>query len=58
MVKIVEMISDDQLGKSRENFQIPLPKEYLNAFQLIDSDPNQELIVVENKKSEIIGTMQ
>ena len=26
---IVEMIADDELGKKRENFQIPLPKNIL-----------------------------
>jgi hypothetical protein len=36
---IVEMIADDELGKKRENFQIPLPSEYLKAFEkIIDSD--------------------
>ena len=55
---IVEMIADDELGKKRENFQVPLPKEYLNAFNKINSDQNQELIVVENENSEIIGTLQ
>ena len=29
---IVEMIADDELGRKRENFQIPLPSEYLIAF--------------------------
>ena len=56
--EIVEMIADDELGKARENFQIPLPTEYLNAFKKIDADQNQELIVVENENSEIIGTLQ
>ena len=56
--KIVEMIADDKLGKTRENFQIPLPTEYLAAFEKINSDQNQELIVVENENSEIIGTLQ
>ncbi|WP_107039886.1 GNAT family N-acetyltransferase [Brumimicrobium mesophilum] len=56
--KIVEMIADDELGTTRENFQIPLPSEYLVAFENIDSDQNQELIVVENENSVIIGTMQ
>lgn len=56
--KIVEMIADDELGKNREKFQIPLPTEYLNAFKNIDVDKNQELIVVENGNSEIIGTLQ
>jgi len=55
---IVEMIADDELGKKRENFKNPLPKEYLNAFEKINSDENQELIVVENENAEIIGTLQ
>ena len=58
IVKIVEMIADDELGITRENYQIPLPTEYLAAFENIDSDQNQELIVVENENSEIIGTLQ
>ena len=58
ILAIVEMISDDELGKKRENFQIPLPNEYINAFEKINSDENQELIVVENEDLEIIGTLQ
>ncbi len=52
------MIADDDLGSKRENFQSPLPKEYLEAFERINSDANQELIVVENDITEIIGTLQ
>ncbi len=55
---IVEMIADDALGKVRENFQIPLPKNYYSAFENIIGDTNQELIVVENINTEIIGTLQ
>lgn len=55
---IVEMIADDELGKTRENFQIPLPIEYFNAFEKIYADQNQELIIVENENSEIMGTFQ
>ena len=55
---IVEMIADDELGKSRENFQIPLPEEYYIAFENISNDANQELIVVENEDYKIIGTFQ
>ena len=58
VVKIVEMIADDDLGKTRENYQIPLPTEYLTTFESIDTDKNQELIVLENENSEIIGTLQ
>jgi len=55
---IVAMIANDKLGKLRENYQNPLPEKYYQAFQNIDNDPNQELIVIENKETEIIGTMQ
>ncbi len=56
--KIVEMIADDELGKTRENLQSPLPSEYLKAFENIVADQNQELIVVESEEFEIIGTLQ
>lgn len=55
---IVEMIADDKLGKIRENFQVSLPKEYYDAFEKINADNNQELIVVESDIEEIIGTLQ
>lgn len=55
---IVAMIADDKLGETREDFQIPLPNSYYNAFENIDADTNQELIVVESEKGEIIGTLQ
>lgn len=55
---IVQMIADDELGKLRENYQNPLPEVYYQAFANIDQDPNQELIVIENDVSEIIGTLQ
>ena len=55
--EIVKMIADDELGKQRENFQTPLPQEYMVAFENINADANQELIVVESK-NEIIGTLQ
>ena len=55
---LVEMIADDALGKKRENFQNPLPHQYLSAFEQINNDAHQELIVVENENSEIIGTLQ
>lgn len=56
--QIVEMLASDQLGKLREDFRTPLPEPYLQAFQQIDQDPNQELMVVENEFNEIIGTLQ
>ncbi|WP_400079072.1 GNAT family N-acetyltransferase [Winogradskyella sp. R77965] len=58
VIDIVGMIADDELGKTRENYQIPLPEEYILAFEKINADKNQELIIVEDDNSEIIGTLQ
>lgn len=44
---IVEMLADDELGASREDFRDPLPQSYIDAFKNITGDPNQELTVVE-----------
>ncbi len=58
VLAIVEMIADDALGSKRENYTIPLPKTYYDAFERIDSDPNQELTVVESETGQIIGVFQ
>jgi GNAT superfamily N-acetyltransferase len=56
---IVKMMANDKLGKLRENDQEPLPETYYEAFELINSDPNQELMVVENENDpEILATFQ
>ena len=55
---IVAMIAHDKLGNLREDYKDPLPEKYYRAFQNIDSDPNQELIVIESEDNKIIGTMQ
>lgn len=57
VIFIVQMLADDKLGALREQFEDPLPDSYYQAFQAIDSDPNQELMVVESA-NEIIGTLQ
>lgn len=55
--QIVEMLADDFLGKQRERFESPLPESYLRAFEEIDHDENNELVVVE-QNGEIVGTLQ
>lgn len=55
---IVQMLADDKLGQLREDYQDPLPEMYYSAFEQIDHDPNQELVVIENTSGEIIGTLQ
>ena len=56
--EIVNLLASDKLGKLRENYQEPLPVKYYQAFENIDGDVNQELIVIENEKNSIIGTLQ
>lgn len=55
---IVQLIANDKLGQLRESYSDPLPKRYYDAFEKINADPSQELIVVENDQNEIIGTLQ
>ena len=52
------MLADDPLGQKREAFANPLPQKYYTAFENINKDQNQELMVVENEAKEIIGTLQ
>ncbi|NVN18596.1 GNAT family N-acetyltransferase [Muricauda sp. HICW] len=54
---IVEMLANDELGKLREDFQNPLPEKYYDAFDNIEGDPNQELVVMEDTGL-VIGTLQ
>lgn len=56
--EIIRMIADDKLGQQREDYREPLPHFYLEAFENISKDHNQELIVLETNDSEIIGTLQ
>ncbi len=56
--KIVALLADDKLGKQREHFSLPLPQEYGEAFERIHRDPNQELMVIEDHRGQITGTLQ
>lgn len=55
---IIEMLADDQLGKARESVaEGPLGAGYLAAFEAIDRDQNNRLIVIEDEGA-IIGCCQ
>ena len=43
--EIVRLLADDPLGAKRERYELPLPASYLVAFDAIESDPNNELVV-------------
>ncbi|MCP4077930.1 MAG: GNAT family N-acetyltransferase [Gammaproteobacteria bacterium] len=54
---LIQMLSDDQLGSQRENYALPLDECYEQAFQVINSDPNNDLVVVEYE-NQIAGMLQ
>ncbi|WP_350285436.1 GNAT family N-acetyltransferase [uncultured Croceitalea sp.] len=55
---IVAMIANDELGKLREDYRDPLPETYFAAFEAINSDANQELMVCETPDGIVMGTLQ
>ncbi len=54
---LVQMLADDPLGATREDPGKPLNPAYLNSFQHIDQDPNNELIVAEHGH-ELVAMLQ
>jgi len=54
---IVRMLADDVLGASRERASDPLPESYLAAFDAIERDPNNELVVAE-MNGKVAGMLQ
>jgi GNAT superfamily N-acetyltransferase len=55
--EIVRMLADDFLGATRERYENPLPESYIKAFEEIEADKNNELIIAE-MDGEIVGTLQ
>jgi GNAT superfamily N-acetyltransferase len=58
LAAIVALLADDPLGSRREHNVKPLPQSYADAFAAIDTDPNNELVVVEVEPRRIIGVLQ
>lgn len=58
LVQIIAMLADDKLGSQREDYQIPLPNVYHEAFQRIVKDENNVLVVLEDDNKEILATLQ
>jgi GNAT superfamily N-acetyltransferase len=42
---IVRLLADDPLGAKRETYASPLPESYRAAFEAVDGDANNELVV-------------
>ncbi len=59
--QIIQMLVDDQLGSGREDPSLPINQQYLDAFEIINADSNNELIVLESQDSAnkaIVGILQ
>jgi GNAT superfamily N-acetyltransferase len=57
LLDIVRMLADDFLGGQREQYEDPLPESYVRAFEEIDADPNNRLVVAE-MDGRVVGTLQ
>ncbi|HEY9405525.1 MAG TPA: GNAT family N-acetyltransferase [Pyrinomonadaceae bacterium] len=55
--EIVRLLADDPLGSQRENYLNPLPQSYYDAFDEINQDPHNQLVIAE-VNGEVIGTLQ
>ncbi|MBC8508813.1 MAG: GNAT family N-acetyltransferase [Chloroflexi bacterium] len=54
---IIQLLADDPLGSEREKFEDPIPESYIEAFNAISNDPNNELFVA-TIGTEIVGALQ
>jgi ribosomal protein S18 acetylase RimI-like enzyme len=54
---IVALLADDELGATREDASLPLDARYTAAFDAIDADPNQLLLVAESGGA-VVGCLQ
>lgn len=57
MPRLVHLLADDDLGVTREEASDPLDQRYVDAFESIWSDANNELVVVE-RDGEVVGMCQ
>jgi GNAT superfamily N-acetyltransferase len=57
LATVVQMLAADQLGATRETVTEPLADAYVAAFERIDADANNRLIVADDG-SQVVGCMQ
>jgi len=58
LADIVRMLADDPLGSRRERPIDPLPVSYHAAFEAIQQDSNNELVVAEAENGGIVAVLQ
>jgi GNAT superfamily N-acetyltransferase len=54
---IVRLLADDELGRGRERIEDPLPAAYGEAFDRIDAD-ERNLLIVGELGGEVVATLQ
>ena len=54
---IVGLLADDTLGSTRETVLDPLPPAYISAFEDIERDPRNELVVADDAGT-VVGVLQ
>ena len=57
LLAVVRLLADDDLGRTRERYEEPLPDSYLAAFRALDADPNNRLVVIECAGG-VVGCLQ
>jgi GNAT superfamily N-acetyltransferase len=55
--RLVQLLADDEIGATRERYADPLPAAYWTAFEQIDADPRQLLLVAEVAGT-VVGMLQ
>jgi ribosomal protein S18 acetylase RimI-like enzyme len=55
---IVAMLADDPLGSARERLEDPLPPSYFRAFEVLERDPNIQLVVAQDSEGVVVGCLQ
>lgn len=57
IVAIVALLAHDVIGSTRERLEEPLPSSYYAAFETIENDPHNTLLVAQ-QQSGVVGVLQ
>lgn len=58
VARIIEIMTEDVFGKEREDYRLPIPQCYIEAFNNIKADKNNKLLVVCDAKDRVLGGLQ
>ena len=55
---VVALLADDILGAKRECLDDPLPRPYTDAFEAIERQPGNQILVAVDESDNVIGCLQ